>query len=205
MSNGLKKCGNCKEYLNKEEFNKNCTKKDGLDNICKDCRNTYNRKYYEDNAEYYREYQKQYRQDNSDYYREYQKQYRQDRKHNFIYFIVEGKRIMYIGSTINDLSFRISQHVNCYSNIRNYMKQNRWSKIKYISIDDDEITDRELRFIESVLIEEICPILNKVIMSKFDDIDEDRLQYLSEVAYEYLDNLENYIKTYKVNYSLIEA
>ena len=131
----------------------------------------------------------------------YSKEYRDSRKHKFIYMIHEGKRATYIGSTV-DLSTRISQHLNYHSHLKNYMKSNKWTEIKYISVDED-ITERELRYLEQIFIEEICPILNHVSNSNFEDIEDDRLEYLTEVAYNSLEGLDAFCKTYKTNYSNI--
>ena len=87
-----------------------------------------------------------------------------------------------------------------YSNIRNYMKRNTWTKIAYVEVDD-ELSKRELRAVEQIFIEEICTILNKNCASNFNDIDNERMEIVSELAYHYLDNIENYCKIYKTNYS----
>ena len=182
MSNiKTKKCSSCKDYLPLTEFNKNSYKSDGLDTMCRDCR-------------------VEYREQHRDYYREYNRKYINSKKHNYIYFIIQDKQIVYIGSTIHDLSYRIRSHINLYSNIRNYMKRNTWTKIAYVEVDD-ELSKRELRAVEQIFIEEICTILNKNCASNFNDIDNERMEIVSELAYHYLDNIENYCKIYKTNYS----
>lgn len=185
MNLSLKRCGQCGEYFPHSYYNKNKTKYDGLDSFCRSCRSEYNRKYREANQSYYRKYYN-------------------DRKHNYIYLIMENKQIMYVGSTVNDLSYRISGHINGYSSIHNYMIKNNWTSIKYIPIDED-ITEKELRAIEQIFIDEMCPMLNQAIASNFDDISENRIEYITELAYEYLDYYEEYSKVYKVNYSNIEG
>ena len=173
MSNGitLKKCSCCQEYLTLSEFHRDSSTNDGLNGFCRDCKSSYN------------------------------KRYRNDRKHNFVYMIIEGREIMYVGSTVNDLIYRISSHINLHSNIRNYMQKNVWTKIVYVSIEEEDITERELRVIEQIMIEEICPSLNQQCASVFNDIEDDRLQVVTELAYHLLDNLHTYCKVYKINYS----
>lgn len=46
-----KYCGTCGIKKNKTEFNKNKTKKDGLNTICRDCSNNRSKKYYSENPE----------------------------------------------------------------------------------------------------------------------------------------------------------
>lgn len=187
MDLSLKRCGQCGEYLPHSDFNKNKSRYDGLDTFCRTCRREYNEKYRKANQSYY-------------------KKYYNDRKHNYIYLIMEGKQIMYVGSTVNDLSYRISNHINYHSSssIRNYMKRNTWTSIKYIPIDED-ITEKELRAIEQIFIDEMCPILNQATASTFENMSEDSIEFITELAYEYLDYYEEYAKTYKINYSNIEG
>lgn len=44
----MKKCNKCQQLLEYSRFAKNRTKKDGFENYCKSCKNTYNRKNYGD-------------------------------------------------------------------------------------------------------------------------------------------------------------
>ena len=46
-----KKCTICKDDKEFEEFNKNKSKSDGLNNVCKKCANEHSRKYYKSNSE----------------------------------------------------------------------------------------------------------------------------------------------------------
>lgn len=86
----MKKCTKCGEEKSLEEFNKDKTRKDGLDRQCKACRKQYrevNRKkiaerdkrYRESNREKILEREKQYRQEN----REKIKQYREANRESF--------------------------------------------------------------------------------------------------------------------------
>lgn len=49
----MKQCTmkNCITPINKQEFNKNKVKKDGLNTICRDCSKARSRKYYNENTE----------------------------------------------------------------------------------------------------------------------------------------------------------
>lgn len=47
----MKKCTKCKEDKSLDEFNKNKTRKDGLQNICKNCSQEKSRNYYQNNVE----------------------------------------------------------------------------------------------------------------------------------------------------------
>ena len=46
-----KTCTKCKKEKDKKEFNKNKTRKDGLQNICKICSREKSKKFYQDNVE----------------------------------------------------------------------------------------------------------------------------------------------------------
>lgn len=185
MGMGRKRCSQCRGYFPHSDFSRNKATVDGLDTLCRSCRSEYNRNYREVNPSYNRDYCTK-------------------NKRNCVYLIIENKQIMYIGSTINDLSYRVSSHLNGYTSIRNYMLKNTWTEIKYIHIDDD-IEEHELRAIEQIFIDEMCPMLNQNIASNFDNISEDRMEYISELAYEKLEYYEKYSKTYKINYSNMEA
>ncbi len=47
----MKKCTNCKESKKLEEYNKNKSRKDGLNNICRICSKTRSKQYYKENPE----------------------------------------------------------------------------------------------------------------------------------------------------------
>lgn len=47
----MKKCSKCQQNKNLEEFNKNSSKKDGLNNQCKDCNKESCKNYYNANRE----------------------------------------------------------------------------------------------------------------------------------------------------------
>ena len=49
-----KKCYTCKEIKGKSEFNKNKSRKDGLNSICRSCSQKHSRKYYAENCEYHK-------------------------------------------------------------------------------------------------------------------------------------------------------
>jgi len=48
-----KKCGKCELEKNLNEFTKNKSKKDGLNNYCKECNKTYQQEHYQNNKGYY--------------------------------------------------------------------------------------------------------------------------------------------------------
>lgn len=80
----LKHCPKCDRDLPLNMFGKNKSKKDGLQNYCKECRH----KEYVDTKEKYDEYRKEYRKKDKDKKAEYQKKYRQENKEK----ILETKR-----------------------------------------------------------------------------------------------------------------
>lgn len=53
-SENEKYCGTCKEIKNKDDFNKNKSKSDGLNSICRECSNKRSKKYYGENIIHHR-------------------------------------------------------------------------------------------------------------------------------------------------------
>lgn len=54
-----KQCYKCKRWLELDAFAKNSGKKDGRSGGCKECHNTYNKEYYKENHDYYKNRAKQ--------------------------------------------------------------------------------------------------------------------------------------------------
>jgi hypothetical protein len=54
MEEDKKYCGTCQKDKLKKDFNKNKTKKDGLNSICRECSNTRSKKYYSENTEHHK-------------------------------------------------------------------------------------------------------------------------------------------------------
>lgn len=69
----MKKCWLCKELKNKSEFNKDLTRKDGLQNRCIPCQRTYyieyNKRAKDKRHQYYLKNKEAYRQRAREYYR----------------------------------------------------------------------------------------------------------------------------------------
>ena len=57
-----KRCSKCGEVKPVSEFNKNDTKKDGLQTHCKECVKKYKQKHYSENKKYYIDKAKEYKQ-----------------------------------------------------------------------------------------------------------------------------------------------
>ena len=76
----MKRCRVCKVEKELGEFNKDKSRKDGLQNKCKICQKQYKKQYYQRNKETMNQYQKQYFQRNKEAIKEYQKEYVQRNK-----------------------------------------------------------------------------------------------------------------------------
>lgn len=50
----MKICGTCKEPKFEEDFNKNKSKSDGLNSVCRECSNKRSKKYYSENNEHHK-------------------------------------------------------------------------------------------------------------------------------------------------------
>ena len=223
MADITKLCIRCGMEKNLFEFAKNISKKDGLQTYCKECHNAYCRDYAHNNKDKLQAYKqnnkdrinayhKAYKQNNKDrinaynkaYYENnkdrinaYKKAYIQGLKGHYLYIIYQGKRVAYVGSC-SYLSTRISSHINCYSNIAKYMKNDDWTTIKTLDIGERVNSKEEREFIEYMLIEELEPMWNGNTKHKKLENDE-READLSMESTDILENLEYYFKNYKEN------
>lgn len=85
-------------------------------------------------------------------YNEYQKNYREDRKGYYLYIVLDGKKILYVGAT-EKIYQRISAHINGHSNIKDLMLSDNWTCIKYLDITNLVDNREELLFLENSLID----------------------------------------------------
>lgn len=180
----LKKCAKCGTEKSVSEFGKNSSIKDGLQSYCKACYNAYARDYYKDNKDKAKAKNKAYREEVKGYY---------------LYLIYEGKQIVYVGSC-SHLVERISNHINCHSNIADRIRKNTWTSIKYLDIGHLVNLKEEREFVEYILINELEPSWNvKGREKKLNDTE--REQDLVSSALDIIDNLEYYFTTYRENYN----
>lgn len=59
----MKICRKCKRELEKGSFHKHKGYKDGLNNVCKECRSKDNKKHYSEDKSYWQEYYKDLKKD----------------------------------------------------------------------------------------------------------------------------------------------
>ena len=128
-----KRCPKCGQNKGLSEFNSN--------GYCKVCYSAYLKNWRENN----REYQRRWREDNKGYY---------------LYIITENEVVQYVGGTEN-LSYRLSEHVTCNSNIKDLISSNDWDEIKYLDISDVVTNREEMLFLENTLIDLYKPRYNK--------------------------------------------
>lgn len=128
-----KRCPKCGQNKGLSEFNSN--------GYCKVCYSAYLKNWRENN----REYQRRWREDNKGYY---------------LYIITENEVVQYVGVTEN-LSYRLSEHVTCNSNIKDLISSNDWDEIKYLDISDVVTNREEMLFLENTLIDLYKPRYNK--------------------------------------------
>lgn len=69
-----KECSCCHKIKSVSEFNKYKRSIDGLHSECKECTNEYNKKYRQENSNYFKEKSKKYRQENPDYFKKYRQE-----------------------------------------------------------------------------------------------------------------------------------
>lgn len=125
--------------------------------------------------------------------------YREGIKGNYLYLIYEGKNIVYVGSC-SYLVERISNHINWYSNIGDYMREDNWTEIKNLDIADIVNSKEEIEFIEYILIQELEPSWN-VNSNKSDIYYTEREKDLVSSAMDMIDNLDYYFNAYRENYN----
>ena len=135
MAYKTKVCSKCGSEKWSSEFAKNISKKDGLQTYCKECQNACCRDYKQNNKEKINAYNKAYNQNNKEKIQAYNKAYMEGLKGHYLYMIFEGKYVAYVGSC-SYLSARISNHINCHSNIAKHMSRDEWTTIKTLDISD---------------------------------------------------------------------
>ena len=72
----MKICSKCNTEKPTDQFNRDKTKKDGLQSYCRECGNLRKRKWRADNPDYVREYYRKWCSDNPDQLREYHREYK---------------------------------------------------------------------------------------------------------------------------------
>lgn len=190
----IKTCTKCNEELTLDKFSKNKTNKDGLQSWCKKCISQYKI----DRKERYREYYKNYYIKNKEYF----KNYKSINKHNDLYIVFDGyNNIKYVGSTIESVNVRMSKHKVSKRKASEYVGKvatgEENGKILFIRLDNLNLSEIELRYIEQCFIDKLRPSLNKnKACSKYDLIDNDRLIELNEIAINLIDNFSDVAITY---------
>ena len=129
----VKKCQKCGLIKGLNEFSSN--------GCCKGC---------------YREYKRKWQYENKAHIKRY---YEKDKGY-YLYIICNGEEVKYVGAT-EHLNYRLSNHVNCNSNIKELMSGDNWTEIKYLDITDIVANREEMLLLENVLIELYEPMYNK--------------------------------------------
>lgn len=99
----MKKCNKCgveKDIIN---FSKNKQTRDGIENICKECKKIYKKKWYEENKEYALQYVKKYNEENREKVLSKKKEYRDNHKED----ISKKYKIWYKKNTDKRAKYRI--------------------------------------------------------------------------------------------------
>jgi len=103
----IKKCSSCKLELDKNNFNKCCSKKDGLQSYCKECKKKSARKRYKENTEDFLEKQKKYREENKENIALRRKEYTEENKNK----LLKKQREYEYNRYHNDLKYRITKNI----------------------------------------------------------------------------------------------
>lgn len=139
----------------------------------------YNKKYYAENKGYYQEYLKEWHKQYSGYY---------------LYIILNGQEVLYVGMTTNYYN-RLNAHLNGnVDTTKDIFDSGNWTSIKYIDLTNIVSSDMELKLLENTLIDLYEPPCNSVknIVKGMDKLRE--LELLS-----YLHSAIDEWKIYKIN------
>jgi len=99
--------------------------------------------------------------------REYNKQYDEEMQGHYLYMIMNGDTIQYIGKT-NRIDRRISNHINGHSpNTKHIFEFGKWTEIKFLDVTDLVDDDVELRVLENDLINLYKPSCNVVTSTNY--------------------------------------
>lgn len=85
--------------------------------------------------------------------------------HNGYYLYIvtdDNNKVFYVGCT-EGLHMRMSSHLNGYTKIKDLIKSDRWSYIKYLDISNTVCNREELLMLENALIELYSPEYNEKI------------------------------------------
>lgn len=135
-----KQCVKCKEELGLDNFNVCNKNADGLQSYCRACQSAYK---YDDDG---------WCQDNKEHIGDYHKAYRENLKGYYLYIVLDEKKVEYVGAT-EILKERINQHLSCNSNIKELIKSNNWTCIKYLDVGNLVYNRKEMLLLENALIE----------------------------------------------------
>lgn len=141
-----------------------------------------------------KEYNKKYREENKEYYQEYLKEWHKQFSGYYLYIILNGKDIQYVGMTTNYYN-RLNVHTNgLVEATRDIFTSGNWTSIKYIDLTEVVNSEIELKLLENALIDLYDPRCNSVknIIKGMDKLRE--LQLLS-----YLHSAIEDWKVYKIN------
>ena len=103
----IKKCTGCKLELDKSNFNKCSSKKDGLQSYCKSCKKKSARKRYKDNPEDFLRKQREYREKKKEEIALKRKKYTKHNKNK----LLEKQREYEYNRYHNDLKYRITKNI----------------------------------------------------------------------------------------------
>ena len=146
-----------------------------------------------------KEYNKKYREENKEYYRDYLKEWHKQYIGYYLYIILNGQEVNYVGMTTNYYN-RINKHLNgLVEATKDIFDSGNWTSIKYIDLTDIVKSDMELKMLENTLIDLYEPSNNSVknIIKGMDKLRE--LQLCS-----YLHSALDEWKIYKINEGLTE-
>ena len=131
------------------------------------------KKYYEEHKKEIQEYNKNWRKDNKELLKNWRdnnkdkiKAYNNKNNGFYLYKIVDNaENVLYIGQTTN-IRRRIANHLCFNSNIAEFMKEEEWETIYYLDVSNFVFNSKDLRDLETALINYYKPLWNTQILKK---------------------------------------
>lgn len=124
--------------------------------------------------------------------------YYQANKHYDLYVVYdEFGTVQYIGSTTEGINVRMSKHKYANSYAGRVASGDILGKILFIRLDEYNLVEYELRYIEQLFIDNCDPLQNKYnACINLDYIEADRFAYIHDLYNDLLDNFNDIAITY---------
>ena len=141
-------------------------KSDKITNDKKFDKKEYMRQYRIDKKEHLQELNKRWKEEHREQFNASVKAYKEKFNGFYLYKIVDNaENVLYVGQTTN-IKTRISNHLCFNSNIADFMRGDEWESIYYIDVSNFVSNSKDLKDLETALIDYYKPAWNTQILKK---------------------------------------